>query len=74
MTEVNQAQFSGSYRLISKMVLCLVTSLLLLPAAFGEEKVRRFGNETSKPPLDKFAIEIGGKLRGYFTHCCPQNS
>ena len=69
MREVIQAQFSGSYQLISKMVVCLVAGLLLLPASFGQENVRRFGNEISGPPLDKFAIEIGGKLQGYFTHC-----
>ena len=69
MREVNQAEFSGSYRFLSKMVVCLVAGFLLMPASFGEEMVRRFGNEISGPPLDKFAIEIGGTLRGYFTHC-----
>jgi phage tail-like protein len=44
-------------------------SFVLLPAALAQERTRRFGVETSGPPLDRFAIEIGGNIRGYFTHC-----
>lgn len=79
MREENWTQSDGSLWLtvrktvvrrgVCKLLACVVVSLVFLPAAFGQERVSRFGNEISGPPLDKFAIEIGGKLRGYFTQC-----